>query len=99
MIGSQLMGDLDAKPAGPESLDGGEPTVPLEGLKFEIDGFDLDSAGVDILGYPSRKWTIPRNSTEGLLPAGVLRKYRVILDYPGRNSRCRWNMASAPKER
>jgi len=82
-IGSKLMADLSAVPSGPGSNEGGDRIVPLQGLAFNVDGFGLDLKGVNVIGLPDSVRTMARNATEGTLSASVLRKYRVVFDYPG----------------
>jgi predicted aspartyl protease len=82
-IGSKVMADVAAVAAGPESNDGGDRIVPLQGLAFSVGGFGLDLRDVKVIGLSDSVRTMARNATEGILSASVLRKYRVIFDYPG----------------
>jgi len=84
MIGSKIMSDLAVPPDGPEIKEGGDRLVPLTDLTCEIGDLHLDLKDVRIFGTPGRVRTMPRNSVEGMVPASILRKYRVILDYPAR---------------
>jgi hypothetical protein len=84
ILGSKVMADLGGKPGGPEFNDGGQRMVPIAGLALDLDGFDLNLQGVGMVALTASTSPTQRNSIEGLLPASVLRKYRVTFDYPGR---------------
>ena len=84
ILGSKVIADLGAKPAGPEFDEEGKRMVALQGLTLAIGGLDLNLQGVRMFGLTASARPMQRNSIEGLLPASVLRKYRVTFDYPGR---------------
>jgi len=84
MIGSNVMSDLAVPPAGPEIKEGGDLLVPLRNLTCDIGGLQLDLKDVRIFGTPGRVRIMARNLVEGMVPASILRKYRVILNYPSR---------------
>lgn len=81
-IGSNVMTDIAAVPSGPEQTEGGERLVPLQGLTISVGGLELDLSGVKVVGTPANIRTMDRNTIEGILPASLLRKYRVVFDYP-----------------
>jgi hypothetical protein len=84
ILGSKVMADLGIKPAGPEFSEEGQRMVPVTGLTLDIGGLHLKLQDVRIFGLTASVRMPQRNSTEGLLPDGVLRNYRVSFDYPGR---------------
>jgi hypothetical protein len=82
-IGSKLMADIEAKATGPAVEEEGERFQPLAPFPAKLGAMNLDFAGVRVLGLPDRA-KFSRNNVEGLLPAGLLRKYEVVFDYPAR---------------
>ena len=84
IFGSKVMADIGAKPTGPEMNEGGDRMVPVDGVTLAIGGMEVDLKDVRLFAMTSSARTMRRNDVEGLLPAGVLRKYRVTFDYPGR---------------
>ncbi len=84
ILGSQVLADLGSKPAGPQFDEEGKRMVAVDGLALDIGGLDLNLQGVRMFGLAASARPMQRNSVEGLLPANVLRKYRVTFDYPQR---------------
>jgi hypothetical protein len=83
ILGSRLVADIGAKPAGPVSK-GEAAIVPLEPVIAKLGGMPLDLTGVRTVGVVEQVGPGSRDDAEGLIPGRLLRNYEVIFDYPAR---------------
>jgi len=84
ILGSKLMADIGAQPAGAALKAKGSTFVPLRPMVARLGGMELDLSDVRTIGTPESKWLMSRNDAEGMIPGRLLRHYDVVLDYPGR---------------
>lgn len=84
ILGSKLMTDISAQPAGAAMKAEGSTFVPLRPMVVKLGGMKLDLSGVRTMGTPDSERVLQRNEAEGMIPAKLLRHYDVVFDYPGR---------------
>jgi hypothetical protein len=84
ILGTKLAADVGAKRVGKVVGDGDTNFQPIEPVRAWAGDLELDTTNMANLAQVGNDRMGGRDQAEGLIPSRLLRKYRMIFDYPGR---------------
>lgn len=82
ILGTKLAADIGAKRIGKPVGEDDTSFQPLEPVRARAGDLELDTSGMPNLAQIGNDRVISRDDAEGMIPGRLLRKYRMIFDYP-----------------